>query len=261
MANAAIAGGNLVAAVSATSQELLMAASNLLTPHAEERWRSKSGADAFVCDLGSPKALDTVAVRGVTAGAAATVRVRVSSSDASGLAGDLYDSSAGPAASFDADYDAIVALLAEPVTGRYVRVDIADPGAAYVEAGVAFVALRWAFTTNFSYGWQVQWVDRSTTQESRGGQTLTWRDNRYRKLQLDFKFVTAAERYGVVERIDRDNGLCDSVLVIIDTASANLARDSILGVSIDVTPVVQPDPVFDGDGPLFSKSYQIKERL
>lgn len=261
MANAAIAGINLVQNASATSQELLLPASNLLTQHIEERWRSKTNNDGFVCDLGSSVSLDTIAVRGVTAHSGATVRVRVSSVDASGVAGDLYDSTTGAAAHFDANYDTIVSVLSSPVSGRYVRVDISDPSGSYVEAGVVFVCLRTAFTYNFNYGWSVQWVDRSTTQESRGGQTHTWEDNRYRTLQIDFRLITTTQRYGVVEQIDRDNGVRDSILVITDTASSNLARDTFLCTASTITPVVNADPVFDTDGPMFSKSYQLKERL
>jgi hypothetical protein len=261
MANAAIAGVNLVHSVSATSQELLLPASNLMTPHVEQRWRSRTPSDAIVCDLGAAVPLDTIVVRGVTAGPASTVRIRVSALDASGVAGELYDSDSGPAASFDPAYDAIVGLMPAPVTGRYVRVDIHDPDESYVEAGVVFVCRRTAFTYNYSYGWQIQWVDRGSAQESRGGQTLTWGDNRYRTVQIDFKWITTEQRYGVVEQIDRDNGITKSVLLILDTASVNLSRDVILGTIVNQTPVVSPDPVFDSGGVLFSKSYQIKERL
>lgn len=261
MGKAAIAGTNLVRNVSATSQELFLPASNLLTPHVEERWRGKSSSDAFVCDLGGLVLLDTIAVRGVTAGPNAIVRIRVGSADTSGVAGDLYDSSNGPAASFDGHYDAIVALLPAAVSGRYVRVDISDPDAAFVEAGLVFVCRRTEFKYNFAYGWQLQWVDRSTVQDSRGGQTLTWRSNRYRRLQFELRWVSVVQRHGIIEQVDRDNGIRDSVLVLLDTESSNLARDTIIGTVTNVSPVVQPDPVFDDEGPMFSKSYEIKERL
>lgn len=260
MANAAIAGTNKVkgVSISASSQELLMPASNLQTPDIEVRWRSKTNSDFIASGL--VIGFDTIVLKGVTASASALIRVRVSSVDVSGAAGDLYDSNIGPAASFDANYDAIVALLPSPVSG-YIRIDISDPASARIEAGFLFAAPRHTFSYNYSYGWQIRWEDRSGSQESRGGQDLLWKDNKRRHLTLDFAHITTPERYGVVEQIDRDNGQHENVLIILDVESSNLARDALLGLIEELTPVVQPDAVFNNDGPLYAKQYQLKERL
>lgn len=262
MANAAIANINLADAgtVSASSQISSLPASNLLQSDVETRWRSNTNSDFFVSDLLSRVSLDSIFVPGLTGGSNTTVRARVSSVDSSGLAGDLYDSNSDATANFDANYDAFAAMLSAPVSGRYVRIDISDPDAAFVEAGRIIVCLRTSFTYNYGYGWQIQWEDRSTSAESRGGQDLTWIDSKRRHVTVEFKWVTTTQRYSVVEVIDRDNGVHKDVLLILDTASANLARDCIFGLIESQTPIVQPDPVFASDGPLYSKQYVVKER-
>lgn len=265
MANAAICGENFADAGGrvAGPQTLTMPVANLLDPHVERRWRAPTNDSHFVCDLLSSKALDLIVVRGLTAGANATVRVRVSTVDASGAVGDAFDSGAiaDGDRSFDRRYGAAVLALNEVVIGRYVRVDLADPDASFVEAGRLFVGQMTAFTYNMAYGWSIGWVDRSAKQVTRGGQTLIWPDNKYRVLELPLKWVSAEQRYGVVETIDMRNGSHDDVVIVIDPASDNLARDTVLGLIDDVTPVVAPDAIFDGGGPLFSKQYKISERL
>lgn len=264
MGNAAICGINLadLGRIGASSQVLAMSSGLIQSPHVEQRWRAQTNAASFVVDLLSLQEIDTIALRGLTMGSNGTVRLRASSADASGEAGDILDLAVAQGSQhLDTRYGALTYLFDDPEEVRYIRFDLYDPDALMVECGRAFVGLRTAFTYNFAYGWQVQWVDRSTRQKSRGGQTLTWQDNKYRVLDLSFEHVTEDQRFGIVEEIDRDNGLTQDVFVITDTASANLARDSILGLVSDITPVIQPVGVWDANGPLYAKQYKIEERL
>ncbi len=254
MANAAILNVNVTAgaAVSTSSQELTMPALNLLDMHVQRRWRSKFSGDLVVLDLGSLTLMDTIGVFGMTMSVTGTIRVRISTADSSGVAGDLYDSGV---VTVDNRYNAFIGLLPSVVLGRYIRFDLSDPASTYVEAGRVVAGVRSAFTYNFGYGWQKGYVDRSIRTETRGGQTLVWRDNAYRSLDLTFEFVTEDQRNGLVEDIDRLNGLRDDVLFIVDPSSPNLARDSIWGLMSDLTTV--SNPFFQ----IYSKNYKIKERL
>lgn len=260
MANAAIAYLNLAdrGSVSASSQELQMPAERLLSPHIGERWRSRGNSAFIVADLGTAVTLDTLCLFGLTLSDAATVHLRVSTIDPSGAAGDVFDSgmlASRATAYFDSAYGALVYPLPAPVEARYVRFDLSDPVASFVEAGRVAAFLRESFTINFAYGWQVQWVDRSAVQKTRGGQSLVWRDNSYRVATLSFEYVEPGQRYGLVEAIDRVNGRHVDVLMMIDAASDNLARDTVFGLVSDLTPVVQS--VFEH----FSKQYKVEERL
>src|SRR5215218_4599427 len=78
--------------VSASSQAGNMYPENVLNVHTAERWRGASGSEWLMADLGGAFPLNTIALMGCNLTPTGTVRIRVSFSDATGLAGDLYDS-------------------------------------------------------------------------------------------------------------------------------------------------------------------------
>ena len=255
MANCSVAYINLADAgmITASSQKLLAPPSLLRDPHVLRRWRGNNGAsDYFVVDLLGLKSVDTFGVFGLTLSAAGTIRVRASSADSSGAAADVYDSGA---VTVDTLYNSFVGLMSSSALARYVRVDLSDPGADQVEAGRIFVGLREEFAINFKYDWNVQWFDRSTRTKTRGGQTQVFADNCYRVADITFDFLSPDQRYGLIESIDRINGLRTDILMIMEPNAANMAQRSIWGLVQDITPVSQS--FFD----VFSKQYKIEERL
>jgi hypothetical protein len=266
MANAAIVVDNNAdnGSVIASSQALTMPSSNLLTPHPSERWRSSSSTAFFVLDKGSAILADTVALFGLTLGPNATIRLRLSSIDATGAAGDILDTGilTNGNVHFDVLYDSFVYQLASPAAYRYVRFDFTDSDAAllpatnFVEAGCILDGLSESFAYNFSHGGSFQHIDRSRISPTSSGMTLTWNDNTFRRIDLTFEWVKALQRYGVIERLDRVKGKTSNVLLMTDTASTNLPRDSIYGLVTDQTPITF-GPVFD----LFGKQLRIDERI
>lgn len=260
MANAALLTDNhaLTGLVSASSQALAMPASSLLTPHPSERWRSLKPEAFFVLDKGGLRIGDTVMVKGLTIGPNATLRLRLSSTDSDGAAGDVYDSGliANGSINLDRDYYAATWVLPSPAAWRYTRVDISDPDADAVEAGCIVDGLREAFAYNFSYGGSMQFVDRSRVATSAAGMSLVWPDNWYRKIDFNFEWVTPEQRYGLIERMDRVNGRRLNVLLIVDTGSPNLARDSFYGLITDLTPSTFAQAV-----EIYGKQLRIDERL
>lgn len=260
MGNAAIVIDNHAdgASVGASSQALAMPASKLLTPHPSERWRSLDGSAWFVLDKGSLSSADTIALFGMTCGPNSTVRLRLSSIDASGAAGDLLDTGAlaNGAGGFDVDYGSFIHRMPEPALYRYVRIDISDPDAAFVEGGCVLDGLSETFTVNFTPGGSFQHVDRSRVTSTSSGMTLIWDDNTFRRLALSLDWVSAAQRYGVIERLDRVKGRKRNILLMTDIDSANMPRDSIYGLVTDQTPVTF-GRVFD----IFGKQLRIDERI
>lgn len=265
MANAAIVIDNNAdnGTVGASSQALTMPASNLRTPHPSERWRSLSNTDWFVLDKGSAIAADTVMVCGLTCGPNATVRLRLSSIDATGVVGDVADSGvlANGGANFDVLYGCFVYQLPSPMPSRYLRFDIADPDAGFVEAGCVLDGLAESFAYNFAPGDSVQHVDRSRISPTSSGMTLVWDDNTFRRLSLSFNSITWAQRYGVIERLDRVKGRKRNVLLLTDPASTNLPRDSIYGLVTDQTPITFAQAYGSDGKPLFGKQLRIDERI
>lgn len=260
MANAALVIDNNADAstVTALNQVLTLPASNLLTPHPSERWRSTTSASYFVLNKGASISADTVAVFGLTCGPNATVRVRLSSIDATGAAGDILDTGVLPSGGmfFDVKYGSFLRRLAAPAAYQYVRVDISDPDAIFVEAGCVLDGLSESFAYNFAPGGSLQYQDRSRVASTSSGMTLIWEDNHFRRIDLSFPWVNETQRYGVIERLDRDKGRRRNVLLISDTDSTNLPRASIYGLVTDITPVTF-GVIFD----LFGKQLRIDERI
>jgi hypothetical protein len=265
MANAALVLDNNAEGgrVTASTQALTMPASNLLTPHPSQRWRSLSGAASLVIDKGAASAGDAVGLFGLTGSSAMTARLRLSSIDATGAAGDVTDTGAlaSGGVNFDVKYGAFLYLLPAPASYRYLRFDLNDAGASFVEAGCILDGLKETFTYNFVPGGTVQWVDRSRIAGTSSGKTLTWQDNKFRRANLSFETVTTAQRDGLIERLDRDKGKTKNVLLILDTASDKLARDAIYGLVSDPAPIAFGRALDVVGNPLFAKQFRIDERI
>lgn len=260
MANAAIAWSNLadLGTVVSSGAELLMPIARVLDPHVQVRFRSRSPVGYIIADLGESKSIDSVALLGMTTSAAATARVRLSTVDSSGAAGDAADSGvlADGGTYFDRNYGGLVYLLSAAVSCRYVRIDIDDGGQSYFEAGRLFAGARTQFEVNFSYGAERGRIDRSRTRETVGGQTLVWLDNGRRTIDVRFGTISESERWGFVETIDRDNGRHSDLLFIVDPESDNIARDTVFGLMTEIGPVGQPQYYA-----VFGKQYRVQERL
>lgn len=255
MARAAIAFNNLadLATLTPSSEQVTLPASNLQHPDIARKWRSvETVTAAVVADLLVTTSIDTVAMIGTIMSSAGQARLRISTSDSSGLAADLHDSGW---VSVNSTYNQYIALLAAAVTGRYVRIDLSDVGADYVEAGRLFIGSRSQFSINFGYNWSITTTDRSTIGTSRGGQTLIWPANIFRSLDLPFEQISEADRNAFIETVERVNAAKTDVLFVIDPDSNNLAKDSVWGLIKGSAPIVNPFPG------LFSKQYKIEERL
>lgn len=257
--NAAAAYVNLLdtaaTVVSATSAQILTPPSLLLDPHVSRHWRGSGGiSDDIIVDLGSTQSIDTIYGMGSNLTASGSTRLRVSSVDSTGAAGDEYESGA-IVGKVDPNYGYAPFLLPTPVSGRYVRMGFSDASLSAIELGRMFIGLRTQFTYNFDYGWSIQRVDRSTRTKTRSGQTQVFRDNAYRTFDLPMNFVAPEDRYGLIEAMDIACGQNTDVLMISDPTSSNLGRDSIWGLVSDLTAIIQPNLA------VFTKDYKIEERL
>lgn len=244
--------------ITASSQELTMPASQVLTAQPSERWRSLSNSAYLILDKGALSSADTIMLGGLTCGENATVRLRLSTVDSTGAAGDIYDSGtiADGDPTFDVDYRTFLTLLDAPASYRYVRFDIADPDADYVEAGSILDGLSEMLNFNFVPGGTIQWNPRDRVEKTASGKTLIWPDNKFRSVALSFDFVEEAQRYGLFETLDRDKGVSTNILLMTDVDSTNLPRDSIFGLMTEVTPNGFT-PIFG----VFSKPLKIEERI
>lgn len=237
--------------------------SRLQNPHTLRRWKGRNGAAEYIlATWATAQTFDTIAIEklahiiGDTTSAMtsmATRRIRISSVDLSGLAGDVWDSGIS-AGKIRAEYGRLVELRPEPISGKAVLIDISESDAEAVLAGRLVIGLRKQFALNFSYDWSDGYADLSRIKKSIGGQTYVDRDDRYRVLNIPFDSVVENDFNTIVREIDRENGLSRDVLFIIDEDSAEPDRDSVWGLIKDLSPATKPNLAY------FSKRYAIEER-
>lgn len=265
---AAILHENLadLAVLTVSSNIAAAPASMMQNPHTTRRWIGSNGSSEYILAVFDTvdfafQTIDTIGLfkcAGVFDGtlrdlsSAAVTRVRLSSADLTGDAGDLLDTGS---LSGQISYGALVKLLDSPVSAVALKIDLTEGGASILEAGRLVIGVRSSFETNFQYGWSFGFSDLSRLRKSAGGQTFVDLDERYRVLSVNFSMLTQAERLGFVQDLDRLNGVSTDVLFVTDTDSADLGRDSVWGLVESMTPVTQPH--FD----LFAKTYAISERL
>ncbi|MEM7173285.1 MAG: hypothetical protein AAF530_24190 [Pseudomonadota bacterium] len=259
MANAFIGAPNLfdfADGVTAGSQVPTLPVQHLVDPRVVKPWRSDVGVTAthLVADNGSPKTLRAMALLGTNLTGAATFQVRISSSDETGVTGDIYDSGTIAAGQVDPAYGAFVHALPTEVTGRYVRLDMSDPSLSYLQAG------RWFFGATFQPGINIQFglkrdqLDPSRLTESLDGQVFIDRREKRRAWRINFDFLTEQEALTGLSEIDRLVSITEDVLFVLDPESDNLGRDSIWGL------LSQPSGLTHSNQDTFQQSYTITER-
>ncbi|KTR07479.1 hypothetical protein NS365_04115 [Aureimonas ureilytica] len=236
----------------ASSSAPFLPPSLLRDPHIARKWRGLGQAASLFLDFQSPTPIDTVALVGCSMTQAGTMRLRGSNSDSEGGAA-VFDLTVTGCC--DPVYGYQMALLPEPISARYLRIDLLQPGADGIDAGRLFVGPRCRFVSNFDFNWSMRWVDPSVKTKSAGGSTHVDPKRKYRIADLTFAELTEDQRWSFVEAIDASKGASADVLTILDPTAPNLGQVTIWGFQSETTPIVQA--VWDR----FSKQYQIEERL
>jgi hypothetical protein len=268
LANAAVAFDNYVDLSTTTltaSDWVLQAPPTLLAnPHVGKKWRDNDTSTYVLVGTSGSKSIDTIMLAGISGSIediAPTFRVRLSTADSSGAAGDALDTGIITGAPyFDSNYGLFVYLLPSPVTATFTRVDIAITGTDYIEAGRMFVGLRNAFGINFQTPWSRSPVRTSVDVVGFGGQTFVDPRRGYFQIGAKFDFLSVEEREGFIEDIATaivTHGHLD-MLWIEDPDSDNLSRDCVWGyLSSDLatTQNIYIDPA------VFSAEFNIRQRL
>ncbi len=223
-----IARQNLIdlADVTASSALSTLPVSNLRTEDIRELWRAASTTAWVLADLGSSKTVGVTAQIGSNLALTDTVQIRVSTVDATGAAGDAYDSGV-IAAAVDPVYGMLVHPIEPAVSGRYLRIDMTQ--AETVEAGRWMAAPVFSPTRDRSFGAATIWRDPSRRIESLGQATLIDRKLRQRGLGFTLTGLTVAEA-AELEAINRENGTSKDILIVTDINSANLGKASLWGL-------------------------------
>lgn len=193
-------------------------------------WRTLTGVDAasLLVDLGASYEIGLVSVLAYGGGSGVTVRVRLSTVDVTGDAGDAADT--GTLIDiFDPTYRHIHVKLATPATGRYLKVDLSESGAERLQAGGLLAGPLWNIGYSYRLGWRVTVEDADQIQETRSGTRYVMEGVSRRRWSGEFPAISDAERVAQLEPLAIYVKRRLPVVFLTDRDSDNLGRDSMVG--------------------------------
>ena len=228
-----IAATNLIDAgtVAASSEVSTLTAVKLQTLDIRDVWQASSTTAYVLADLLSSKTIGITALINCSLDADDTIRVQSSTADATGAAGDAYDSGVIAAA-----VDPVFAMFVHPiepaVSGRYLRIDVVQSSTPRV--GRWFAGATWAPSHHFRYGWEPLWRDFSRRSYSLGAMLYFDRKPRQRGFRFTLKAITESEAESQVHEINRVNGASRDILVCRDITATNLGKVTLWGPMEDM---------------------------
>lgn len=234
------------AAVLSTGSEInSLPIANLKDADIQVIWRSASGTSSqliVLVDLGQTQTIGAVALMNCNVFTPATFRVRVSTADATGVAGDAYDQS-GIGGIVDPIYPTFVHFIEPTVSGRYVRIDASGLTSA-PEAGRLAIADVWAPSRHMSYGWEPLWRDHSISSRSLGGNEFVDVRDRQRGFRFRIRGLTQSEAQTHVDALNRERGIGRDILVCRDKDNSDLGQATIWGLLAEPVRQRQTHPDF-----------------
>ena len=127
-----------------------MPVSNLLDPQPRLRARWIGASASILVDYSGTVTADALALVSTSLSSAATIRWRQGSTPGTWA----FDTGTLDCQTGDATGGNVVLLPATQAVGRYLQVDIADPGAAVIDLGRLVSGPLWRLTRAFAYGMQ-----------------------------------------------------------------------------------------------------------
>jgi hypothetical protein len=204
-------------------------------PRKVARWIGTSGH--VVADFGAAVPIGLVVISGTNLTAAATVRVRLSTADATGAAGDEHDSGVIAAGADPRFQGGVFHYLPADKTARYLRVDLADATLSWIDAGLLLAGPAFRPWRNYSFGYTLGFQDYGLNEKSPIGITFTSERGRPRAAALRFEFATSAEAMGDHVELSRLCGVTRNIAVVPNPDGPYLAAQAIVGTLDDVLPV------------------------
>jgi hypothetical protein len=127
-----------------------MPITNLQDPQPRRRARLMGSSATITTDLGAEVPVDCVALISTTLGAGAMVQARLS--NVANFSVTLADTGLLNAEAQDESQGNIVLVFPAPVTARYLRVDLTDGAAPYMDIGLLVAGQLWRLLRGTAYG-------------------------------------------------------------------------------------------------------------
>jgi hypothetical protein len=240
------------AVLTATNQVSTLQVGNLRTADVREIWRASDNTVAIRADFGSPVLWGGTALVRSNAIASDTMRIGLSTNDATGLTRDAYDSGTIPSG-VDPTFGMLVHFPLSPVVGRHLRIDLTQ--ASLPEAGRWFAGPVWFPSRAFAYGWRPLWRDESRHSVSLGQAVHIDRKLRQRGFGFTLRGITEAEADDQVHEINRIAGTSRDILVCRNLTAGNLGKATIWGMLAQMIAYPQDHPDF------YSAEIEVWERI
>lgn len=203
----------------------------LQSPPLSSVWRTpaETTSSAVTVDLGAARTIRCVALLACNLSAAGTARVKLSNVDTASA--ELYDSTLLDPAGVDATYRAFVHVLPSDVSARYVRLELADGGLDYLEAGRLVVGSLWIPDYNYDRNSiEKGAVDDSARELAISGEP--WVEGRpvRRRLRFALPRVSMTELATHLDAMGRLAGRKRDVMVIVDPAATSVPQETYWGL-------------------------------
>ena len=217
------------AAWAASSAKSTLPASNLGTDEMGAEWQTAEGVDEayVVADVGSDLPVSVMALLNLACSSAASFTFKVSNSDPTGLAGEVYSSL--PFYQFDPTWRHLVHVLPSQVMGRYRRIEISDPGAARIAAACMPQGAFWQPAHNVEYGVALGFEDDDQRTYTRGGVEYIDAAAQRRVLRARLPALTAEDHSDQLMPMARHAARRRPILAILNPAATVFGFNSIWG--------------------------------
>jgi hypothetical protein len=127
-----------------------MPITNLQDPQPRRRTRLMGSSATITADLGAEVPVDCIALISTTLGAGALVQARLS--NVANFSVTLADTGLLNAEAQDESQGNVVLVFPAPVTARYLRVDLTDGAAPYMDIGLLVAGQLWRLQRGTAYG-------------------------------------------------------------------------------------------------------------
>lgn len=229
------------AALKADTQVGSLPVGNMKQGDVARIWRAKDNDTYIVADFGQDINIAGTMLAGTNLTSNATRRVRVSTeSSGNSASGDAHDS--GTANANMSSTGLFGYLLPETVSGRYLRVDLADSSISRIEAGRWWAGDFLTPDTGVSFGFSKSWVENTQRSETPGGQTHVDRGRQRRTQNPEFSFLNDSEA-NEFDALIRDIGLFSDLWFVWTLDNTTISRDSLWGMLRDTFSTSRPDVV------------------
>lgn len=245
----------LAATLSGLAPVSTLPLANLQDPQPSKVTRWTATSAHVVVDFGVSTPIGAVVAAGSNLTSSATRRVRLSSTDATGAAGDVHDSGTASAGASSSFRGAFAYTLSADLSARYLRLDVADATLTFIDLGLLLAGPAWRGARNFSYGAAIGYADFGVSETSPVGVTFTSQRARARSINMRFDFASELEAHTQLLELHRIAGITQNIAVIPDPAGSYRAQRLVVGTLEDLTPIINSQ--FN----IWSTSLSVRERI